>query len=209
MQLIILSDEILKEELLSNGIEPEVTIHWIHSPEQLFEIKNADGLIDLLFDYSDKRIELLKPFPGTIIINSVEKTLTDLNSPFVRINGWPTFLKRNIVEASLTNDSQKQQAEKIFQAFNKKIEWLPDEPGFVSAKVVAMIINEAWFAMNEGVSSKEDIDTAMKLGTNYPYGPLEWCAKIGEEKILALLNELAKKNPRYIPAKFLEKPALK
>ena len=49
----------------------------------------------------------------------------------------------------------------------------PDIPGFISARVVSMIINEAYFALEEEVSSKEEIDTAMKLGTNYPYGPFD------------------------------------
>jgi 3-hydroxybutyryl-CoA dehydrogenase len=71
-----------------------------------------------------------------------------------------------------------------------------------------MIINESWYALNEEVSAKTDIDIAMKLGTNYPFGPFEWCTKIGEEKIIALLNELGKKNPRYLPAKLSEKKAL-
>ncbi len=44
---------------------------------------------------------------------------------------------------------------------------------------MAMIINEAWHALAEEVSTKNEIDTAMKLGTNYPYGPFEWAEKIG------------------------------
>jgi len=202
MQLVVLTDELLKEELLSNGIQSNLNVEWIHSPEQFLSQENADAFIDLLFDGSKERIELLKKLTQPVIIHSVEKTLADINANFIRINAWPTFLKREIVEASCLKEEQKQPAENIFSAFSKKIEWLPDEPGFVSARVVAMIINEGWMAFNEGVSSKNEIDIAMKLGTNYPYGPFEWGAKIGEEKILALLNEMAKSNSRYLPAKF-------
>src|ERR1700710_2457559 len=46
-------------------------------------------------------------------------------------------------------------------------------------RVVAMIINEAYYALDAGVSSKESIDLAMKLGTGYPYGPFEWADRIG------------------------------
>ena len=56
-------------------------------------------------------------------------------------------------------------------------------PGFITARVIAMIINEAFFALQENVSSKEEIDTAMRLGTNYPYGPFEWTKLIGIDKI--------------------------
>ena len=55
-----------------------------------------------------------------------------------------------------------------------------------------MIVNEAFIALKEDVSTKNEIDTAMKLGTNYPYGPFEWCEKIGREKIRSLLQQLSK-----------------
>jgi 3-hydroxybutyryl-CoA dehydrogenase len=87
----------------------------------------------------------------------------------------------------------KQKTEEVFSLFNKKIEWLPDEIGFVTPRIISMIINEAFIALKEGVSSKEEIDTAMKLGTNYPYGPFEWAEKIGMERIDSLLVRLQKK----------------
>ncbi len=61
--------------------------------------------------------------------------------------------------------------------------FVKDEPGLVSARVISMIVNEAFFALAEGVSTMEEIDVAMKLGTNYPYGPFEWLEKIGVANI--------------------------
>jgi 3-hydroxybutyryl-CoA dehydrogenase len=60
-----------------------------------------------------------------------------------------------------------------------------------------MIINEAWFAWGEKISSKQDIDTAMKLGTNYPMGPFEWGEKIGLHRVCHLLSELSLESGRY------------
>jgi 3-hydroxybutyryl-CoA dehydrogenase len=74
--------------------------------------------------------------------------------------------------------------------------------------VLAMIINEAWFTLGENVSTKQEIDTAMKLGTNYPYGPFEWCNKIGIKNIYSLLKKLSENNARYKPAPLLEKEAI-
>jgi 3-hydroxybutyryl-CoA dehydrogenase len=91
--------------------------------------------------------------------------------------------------------------------FNKKIEWVPDIPGFVTARVISMIINEAYFALDENVSSKEEIDTAMKLGTNYPYGPFEWAKAIGLKNVYDLLKHLAELNNRYTPSALLQKEA--
>jgi 3-hydroxybutyryl-CoA dehydrogenase len=106
------------------------------------------------------------------------------------------------VEAS-AEDESKEKAETVLAFFNKKIEWLPDEPGFVTARVVSMIINEAYLSLQEGVSTKKDIDKAMKLGTNYPYGPFEWSEKIGLQNIASLLNSLAAEQPRYTPSPLL------
>ena len=74
--------------------------------------------------------------------------------------------------------------------------------------MVATVINEAYFTLEEKVSSKEEIDIAMKLGTNYPYGPFEWSKKIGLKKIFDLLTLLAKTNARYEPSPLLKKEAL-
>ena len=90
---------------------------------------------------------------------------------------------------------------------NRKAEWVPDVKGFISPRVVSMIINEAYFTLEENVSTKEEIDIAMKLGTNYPYGPFEWSKKIGLKKIAGLLKELSINEKRYEPSALLLKDA--
>ena len=66
-----------------------------------------------------------------------------------------------------------------------------------------MIINEGYFALQNNVSTKEEIDIAMKLGTNYPYGPFEWSKKIGLKNIYALLQKLSITDKRYTPSSLL------
>ena len=60
---------------------------------------------------------------------------------------------------------------------------------YIFARVLVSIINEALWAKCEGVASEQDIDTAMKLGTNYPKGPFEWVELVGMDKVLELLDE--------------------
>ena len=207
MRLVILADESFKEEILSHETK-ETNIIWTENAEEFIRYKNADGFIDLLFDNSIQRIELLKKISlNPIIINSVITTLKETKVPFVRVNAWPGFLTRPVAEASYSNENIKGQAEKIFSWLNRRVEWVADKPGFITARVIAMIINEAYFALEEGVSTKEEIDTAMKLGTNYPYGPFEWAKKIGLKNIYLLLDKLHKTNPRYEPAAILKKEA--
>jgi 3-hydroxybutyryl-CoA dehydrogenase len=72
-----------------------------------------------------------------------------------------------------------------------------------------MIINEAFFAMQEGVAPAREIDTAMKLGTNYPRGPVEWAERIGVSQVVALLSALHQSfgEDRYRVAPLLRKSA--
>ena len=128
--------------------------------------------------------------PKIIIVNSVEHTSSEIHSSFIRINGWATLLKSAIIEAA-GNSEQIENIKNIFSAFGKTVEWTPDQPGFISARIIACIIREAKYAFAEGISSKEDIDKAMKLGTSYPFGPFEWYEKIGQSKVDALLGRLS------------------
>jgi 3-hydroxybutyryl-CoA dehydrogenase len=76
---------------------------------------------------------------------------------------------------------------------------------YVFARILGAIINEACLARDEGVATASDIDTAMRLGTNYPHGPLEWADRIGLERVRRLLNELNSlvADGRYAPASSL------
>jgi 3-hydroxybutyryl-CoA dehydrogenase len=82
---------------------------------------------------------------------------------------------------------------------------LPDIAGMFTPRTISMIVNEGYFALQEEISSKKEIDIAMRLGTNYPYGPFEWSEKIGLKKIYNLLEQLAHTDKRYVPAPLLVK----
>ncbi|HVG15953.1 MAG TPA: 3-hydroxyacyl-CoA dehydrogenase family protein, partial [Chitinophagaceae bacterium] len=156
---------------------------------------------------SIERIALLQKQSSPVIINSVIETLADIDPSFTRINAWPGFLG-TIAEGSCRAENSKEKVRSIFEGFNKKIEWVPDEPGFITPRVICMIINEAYFALEEKVSSKEEIDIAMKLGTAYPYGPFEWSKKIGLLNVYNLLHRLGGEEKRYEPAGLLKQEAL-
>jgi len=77
--------------------------------------------------------------------------------------------------------------------------------GFIFPRTIVQIINEAYFALEEGVASREDIDRAMKFGVNYPKGPFEW-ARNKEKVVITLLEELLllTKDLRYKPNSLLK-----
>ncbi|MEO6718846.1 MAG: 3-hydroxyacyl-CoA dehydrogenase family protein [Ferruginibacter sp.] len=141
-----------------------------------------------------------------VIKNAVDATLKGMKAPInvVRINGWSGFLKRSKWEVAGAINNAVQQ---IFSSLGKQPAIVVDEVGFVTARIISMIINEAYFALGENISTKEEIDIAMKLGTNYPYGPFEWAAMIGTEKVYSLLLKLSAQEGRYIPAPLLKEEA--
>ena len=208
MQIVVLADAIQKAELL-NTVLPEAHVVWINEVNEFLHHQQADAFIDLLFSNEEgRKAVLVQLLPKTIIINSVVDTLEETNLSFIRISGWNTFLSSSLIEAAGNNEDVKQRAESAFSMFTKKIESLPDEPGFITARVISMIINEAFIALSEGVSTKEEINAAMKLGTAYPFGPFEWAEKIGVKNIVVLLEKLSNKNGRYKPATLLVREAL-
>ena len=206
MQIIILCTEAQKKEItIQEGTGHLIT--FIQSFGQFEQYKDADVFIDLTFDMEPGKITFFKTLSKTVIIHSVEDTLEQMNVPFIRINGWPTFLKPFVAEASGNSKKAMQEAEAALQTLGRKIEWLPDEPGFVTARVICCIINEAYFALADGVSTKEEMDAAMKLGTAYPYGPFEWASLMGLKNVAGLLLKLSKKNIRYQPCPLLMEEA--
>ena len=146
--------------------------------------------------------KIVKP----IFINSVCYTLNEMNveKNIARINGWSGFLKRNAWEVA--GDLSESHID-ILKTMQKTMITVPDEQGFISARIISMIINEAFYAKGENVSTEDEIDVAMKLGTNYPYGPFEWSKKIGIKNVHELLTVLNKNDSRYRPSPLLEKQA--
>jgi 3-hydroxybutyryl-CoA dehydrogenase len=203
MKLVVLADNILKEELLSAGIADGVSIEWIDNPTAFAEHKNADAFFDLLFVPDPQRIAILNQLQVKIMFIDSQNPVSQ--KQFIRINAWPTFLRRDIAEVAAGDEEIKTRAEQVLAALNRKTQWVEDEPGFITARIIVMIINEAYFALGEGVSTKKEIDTAMKLGTNYPYGPFEWAEKIGLKNVYELLLNLSKKDVKYTAAEALVK----
>jgi len=179
------------------------SVNWIQSPE---EATSEALLIDLQFDGTEVRISQLQAHKGPVWVNDVPGWLK-ARAPFVRINGWNGFGKSSCIEAAAAAPL-REASEACAAALGKTIEWLPDAPGFVTPRVIAMIINEAFHALSEGVSTPEEINTAMKLGTNYPMGPFEWAGQVGLAPVVALLEQLAILHPRYTPNALLQQQAL-
>jgi 3-hydroxybutyryl-CoA dehydrogenase len=209
MTVLLVANEEQKGEWLSCPADNTIRVTWITKPEDLLTIEPFEACIDLLFENTRERISWLRNLNSPLIlVNSVIEPMHQIQQPFVRINGWNTFLKRAVMEAAPADAPLREKAERLITRFGRRTEWVADIPGFITPRVVASIINEAFFALQENVSTRDDIDIAMKLGTNYPFGPFEWGEKIGLGNIYALLDALGKKQNRYQPASLLKQTAL-
>jgi 3-hydroxybutyryl-CoA dehydrogenase len=95
-----------------------------------------------------------------------------------------------LTRGEATSDPAAASAEAFFTSLGKRVEWVGDAPGLVLGRIVCQLVNEAHFALGGGVASAADIDTAMRLGFNYPRGPFEWSEAIGPARVLAVLDAL-------------------
>lgn len=205
MRIAVIANEDLRTEFLARGLQEGLDIEWMSVPDVT---GSFDACIDLLFDPSPLHISALSQIKTDLyLLNDVCKNEISLPGSIVRFNGWKTFLSRAVMELAVTDTDTTARVEKLLSCFNRKAEWVPDQPGFVTARVVSMIINEAYLALEAGVSTKEDIDIAMQSGTGYPFGPFAWSQLIGTDQIEKLLLKLAETADRYQPSRLLQQEA--
>ena len=203
MKILVLANDIAWNEMISGS----TNIEWIRA-ENIDSFTNREG-IDAYFNLSENITEPgYSLFNKPVFINSVTATLRKITAAenVTRVNGWNGFLKRNSWEVA---GQPTDECLAVLKAMNKNVIIVPDEPGFIAARIISMIINEAYFAKGENVSTEKEIDIAMKLGTNYPYGPFEWAGIIGIKKIYSLLMTLSETDTRYKPSPLLEQEAMK
>jgi 3-hydroxybutyryl-CoA dehydrogenase len=133
---------------------------------------------------------------AAVCVLCAEGSLAELQLMFDSAVGFhvlPPLVETRVVELTRSgevDDAHAQRVERFFRSLGKHVEWVGDGPGLVLGRIVCQLVNEASFAIQEGVGSPEDVDVAMRLGFNYPRGPLEWADQIGLEHVVATLDAL-------------------
>jgi len=157
--------------------------------------------------------------PDAVILSSSVLVTAAVQAEWLRrperligIGAFPTLLSRPLIELACTirtSDTALQNCMSFLKDSGREVSVVQDRVGMVMPRILCMIINEAAFALTEQVASPADIDTAMKLGTNYPEGPIAWGDRIGfssvERLLLALRDDLGE--DRYRPAPLLRQLA--
>lgn len=200
MNIVVIADGLTQNDFNEKGIEEGVLLKLVTTIE---DAHDADVFFYLLHESTiESNRKALGDLPNIVIVNAVETTLDHLPANAVRINGWPGFINAGALEIA-ASEANKDAVSTVLKALGWEFNFVPDIPGMVTPRTIAMIVNEAYFALGDKVSTKEEIDIAMKLGTSYPYGPFEWSEKIGLKKILSLLQKLEATDERYAPAPLL------
>ena len=154
--------------------------------------------------------------PGALLLTSALSTTATLAGSWTqqpgRVVGFaalPPLAKGSLIEvaAGLRSDmTMVERAREFFGSIGLETALVKDSVGLVLPRIVCGLVNEAATALAEGVATAQDIDLAMRLGTNYPRGPLEWGDLIGLDVVLSVLRGLHEEtgDDRYRPAPILK-----
>ena len=183
------------------------------------DIQTYDVIFDL--DFDDNPDELPKYFELSdclVVAGSVKLQLEEIlaevgglpDCTIIGMNTLPTFINRSLVECCAMHPDDAKKAKTTLEKIGLNPRFVSSRVGLVTPRIVCMIINEAYYTVQEGTANREDIDLGMKLGTAYPKGPFEWCEQIGIEHVYETLEALYEdtKDERYKICSLLKKEYL-
>ena len=201
----------MKIQLLADP-EYQQSFHAFFSSQSTFELvsSGAELVVDTRFLFTPT-----EPSETPLIVNTLTTTATRARKlrnakSAAGIPMLPGYIARqSLIEYSHAATGDAPDAARLITSMGKAAEKIDDAIAGVFPRTLAMIINEAAFAVQEKVATPEDIDMAMKLGTNYPKGPLAWCDEIGASTVVAILDALAREygSERYKVASILRRNA--
>jgi 3-hydroxybutyryl-CoA dehydrogenase len=158
------------------------------------KLTDFDVIFDLNFD-DHNQLSHYHSFTGrALVVNAAKTQLASLppmtKTTLIGINALPTFLNRSLAEVTLQHTQKQNHLADLMKELNWDFRLVDDRVGMVTPRFVFMIMNEAFYTVQEGTATKEDIDMGMRLGTNYPQGPFEWCKKVGIRNVYETLDAI-------------------
>lgn len=172
------------------------------------EIDKYDVIFDLDFDDTPEQIgQYINLENKLVVLGTVKVQLEELyaelgtlpTTTIIGMNALPTFINRPLIECCATNPNDEAIAKDKLKELGLESRFVRSRVGLVTPRIVCMIINEAYFTIQEGTATREDIDLGMRLGTAYPKGPFAWSQEIGLDHVYEVLEALYQdtKDERY------------
>src|SRR5271170_203342 len=181
--------------------------------------RETDLLIEAVPEEMEVKLEIFTIFdkfarPGAILAsNTSSLSITELAAITFRaedcigmhfFNPVPKMKLLEVVRALETSEATLQACVEVGRRMGKEVVVIRESPGFVTSRINAMIGNEAFYMLQEGIASAEDIDKALKLGLNHPMGPFELVDLVGLDVRLSILEYLHKTlGEKYRPCPLL------
>ena len=212
-------DRMIKKETLTDVRKVEALAR-ISTTRDLAPLAECDLLIEAVTENEALKLEVFNKLdtvarPGAILAsNTSSLSITKLAAATRRpaqvigmhfFNPVPMMALVEIISGLQTSVETRLAVEAVAQRIGKTPVKVRNSPGFVVNRLLCPMINEAIFALAEGLATPAEIDDAMKLGANHPIGPLALCDLIGLDVQLAIMQVLFQgfKDPKYRPAPLL------
>ncbi len=159
--------------------------------ESLSELAGSNLVVEAVLERLDVKQQLFRELEEAVSDDCLPLALDYRRATRIALCASQDTRQQTLVEAT-----------GLFQALGKDVSVIGDAPGMIVARTVARIVDLAHDAVSKGVATEEDVDTAMRLGVNYPLGPFEWGRRLGRVWAHDLLEELHLREPsgRYAPS---------